>query len=451
MKLQRVTLGADPEFVFVDPETNRVKGACELVRNSGGQFGTDGCPTVAELRPSAANTAHGVILNIKKAIKKELARNRRLLRYSWFAGAQKAGYALGGHIHFGMPLDNEFVRMLDVFLAIPCIRLERKAEGRARKRSYGHLSNVETKPWGFEYRTLATWLGSERKAFAILSVAGHMANLWKSHPDILRALYVEAGGNLVPEEVDMFRHNDDVALAPRMELILKAIERMARKKANRTTIKAVLGFVALIRHPRKADVVMDWEIGGAKLSELRARQELDSQRLEERDRAEAERLVRETATIQAPYSCTISQAETSGLWEGRVAIEGLSINSGDARLLDIFGQMLVRENGLPTRRIPVVGGGLDAGNAVHATVYGRIQEHPDRVMIECHSSRLAAMRNLANYLGSNGISVSIREDGELPEAHVRVGLRRDIREDLRFCRRIVGMVMLVAARRVEGV
>lgn len=140
-----VTVGADPEFEELEvadryvPVATSYRGAsptCEI--------GADGAGYQIELRPRPGKNSLEIVRNIKNLIKQ--------IRVPLSVKGDR--YPLGAHIHFGIP--NKFrnevrtlVQVLDDFLGKRLLDVSGRARG-----SYKVLGAYETKPWGFEYRSL---------------------------------------------------------------------------------------------------------------------------------------------------------------------------------------------------------------------------------------------------------------------------------------------------------
>lgn len=70
----------------------------------------------------------------------------------------------GGHIHFGVDLDEkakiQLVKMADLYLGVPSVVLD--VDGAQRRELYGKRGAYRIKPYGVEYRTLSNfWVFSE--------------------------------------------------------------------------------------------------------------------------------------------------------------------------------------------------------------------------------------------------------------------------------------------------
>lgn len=208
-----VVLGADPEFMMVSPSTKRVVFASDF-------FGRDGLigydnqsyfrdrrnHPIAEIRPRPTASPAQLVREMKEALRLA-AQKTAHVGTIWLAGSQPyKGYSTGGHIHFtGIPLTFQLVTALDNYLAIPCMLLENTIRAASRRPRYGFLGDVRTKSHGgFEYRTLASWLVSQRLAEAILYLAKLVVVEHKS----LQAEYlgsIDAAADFYRAKKDRFR------------------------------------------------------------------------------------------------------------------------------------------------------------------------------------------------------------------------------------------------------
>jgi len=136
-----ILLGMDPELE-VWHQNSYVK-ANELLPFSG-HLGTDGSGCQVELRPSPSPNEDKLVENIKDLL---IRFHRSYPNYNLLVSGDK--YPLGAHIHFNLPMDRNFILILDDFLGQWLLPLSGKARSH-----YKHLSNVETKIYGFEYRSL---------------------------------------------------------------------------------------------------------------------------------------------------------------------------------------------------------------------------------------------------------------------------------------------------------
>ena len=446
MAKKLVKLGADPEFAF--SKEGQLVAARGLVRDGDGEFGTDGNSDIAELRPKAAFSARGLVANIEKLIQDEVAANRRLLDHVWEAGPSYEGNGLGGHIHFGMPRDMAFVNMLDVVLAFPLMRVDDPVAARARKRSYGHLSDTETKPWGFEYRSLSTWLSSKKKALAVLTVAQIMARIWTTDRALFGSLYVKFGGPLTPEERAAYQRHTMRAVNPRIAVVLAELTEMLTWPSFDVVGKAdrrFLGhFIDMCRNSTR-DGAMKWELDNETLNARWAAIETAQVAAETAARVAREAREAQTASIVFPDSMTVRDVFTHPATRTPVTVRGMSFNAGDDRLSDIFEVMSGVNTATATsaRRV---------GDVI-VNVYGLLQTRHEAVNVvvgdNVSSANIEWMRKIgARFEVLTGYNVVIVYSASA--RGVSVGLRRDVRNSAINSRAVVIALMLAANNRISG-
>lgn len=172
-------MGADPEFALRGPD-----GEMALASDFLKVKGTVGCDTtryreelamhqhpVAELRPAPSEDPDELFIHVREALRLA-AKKIGNPKVEWVAGGMPfTGYPIGGHIHFG-GLTPTFAlrRKLDAYLALPLVLIE--DEGcRLRRKRYGFLGDVREKEYGFEYRTLPSWLVHPEVARGLLHLA----------------------------------------------------------------------------------------------------------------------------------------------------------------------------------------------------------------------------------------------------------------------------------------
>ncbi len=172
-------MGADPEFSL-----RRATGEMALASDFLKINGTVGCDTtryredlalhqhpVAELRPAPTEDPDELFLHIYEALR--LAGKKIPHKdVEWLAGGMPfSGYPIGGHIHFGgMTPTFSLRRKLDAYLALPLVLIEDPGCIERRHR-YGFLGDVREKSYGFEYRTLPSWLVHPVVARGVLHLA----------------------------------------------------------------------------------------------------------------------------------------------------------------------------------------------------------------------------------------------------------------------------------------
>lgn len=184
-------LGADPEFALRKPD-----GGMALASDFLKVGGTVGCDTtryreelamnqhpVAELRPEPSEDPDELFFHVWEALR--LAKKKiGDAKVEWLAGGMPyPGYPIGGHIHFsGVTPTFSLRRKLDAYLALPLVLIEDIGCHQRRQR-YGYLGDVREKAYGFEYRTLPSWLVHPDVARGVL----HLSRLVATCHDQLRA------------------------------------------------------------------------------------------------------------------------------------------------------------------------------------------------------------------------------------------------------------------------
>ena len=175
--MQKVTIGSDPEIIFTD-QTGKLLNAANYLEKQG-KFGLDGHPWIAELRPDHAVFPRDLVENIRRVLSIEAEKLKNLL---WLSGPWLKDKPMGGHLHFGIPLEDRYVDALDNQFGFLLALSEPTLEAKIRRTvkfvgsvhddfPYGILGNIRTKPYGFEYRTPASFLASPGIALATITAA----------------------------------------------------------------------------------------------------------------------------------------------------------------------------------------------------------------------------------------------------------------------------------------
>lgn len=169
-----ITIGSDPEFGLVR-EGKQVMAYEYLPDSIREDIGCDGHSDIGELRPRHGETPREHLRNIAALIE-ELG-NIVPGDTSITAGSMVAGNdAIGGHLHFGVHMSESetllAAKALDYYLALPIALIEVQASAKYRRTrcDYGILTNCRTQSWGFEYRTLPSWLLGWGIALSVLSI-----------------------------------------------------------------------------------------------------------------------------------------------------------------------------------------------------------------------------------------------------------------------------------------
>ncbi|MGE5561311.1 MAG: putative amidoligase domain-containing protein [Chloroflexota bacterium] len=254
-----VVLGADPEFA-IRKDTGQMVPASRFFPFEG-RVGCDAAVfrtangkavrPLVELRPTESPSPTQLV----RAIHRLLARAAEVVPYAnvqFRAGSLPyPGYPIGGHIHFsGLGSAScRILRALDTYLAIPLFLVENAATSRLRRPKYGFLGDQRPKEWGFEYRTLASWLISPRIALATLSLAKVVAVNYRllrrdvfSDPDLVHRFYAGhkepfyAIANKLFEELAMLPTYAEYAadIAPLRQLISQRRQWSERVDIRRT-------------------------------------------------------------------------------------------------------------------------------------------------------------------------------------------------------------------------
>ena len=200
-------MGADPEFTIQlnGKRANAVnvfrhfKGKDAVEINGGikspsmkGNIGWDGCASTGEIRPDPANTADGLVENIKTLFEPILP---NLPAFDFTVLSLQA--PIGGHVHLDLPKNasdatiSRLKRTLVSFY-LPIMLSENPVSQAIRCRSYGKLGDCKTdntfsqgnvRVRTLEFRTpSAEWLASPKVATAVLAFLGTVWNEAVNHP-----------------------------------------------------------------------------------------------------------------------------------------------------------------------------------------------------------------------------------------------------------------------------
>lgn len=190
----KLTIGADPEFLFMKTPTKLSSAHTETCFRSlspTAKIGRDGARIPVEIRPSPCS--YGNLEPFFKEIKALIKQmGRYVSSHEWFGlygGSYPCGHPLGGHIHFGFNCRNydisSIIRRLDDYLSPILLLLADKNSFLRRVDSgYGKLSKAENKAYGFEYRTPYCFLTTEEATKGIFTLAGLIVKKYKSLPNL---------------------------------------------------------------------------------------------------------------------------------------------------------------------------------------------------------------------------------------------------------------------------
>jgi hypothetical protein len=203
LRKEEALLGADPEFLLRN-ERGKVTFASAFMDKEG----PVGCDAIvlpsfrkiyplAELRPDPSYEINQLVSHLHRTM--QLA-SRKITDQTlhWLAGGMPVkGFPLGGHLHFsGVWLNNELLRAMDNYMALPLVLLEADTTG-LRKPKYGFLGDFrKQRHGGFEYRVLPSWLVSPRITKGVLALAKLIADHYRvlqarplHDPSIQKAYY----------------------------------------------------------------------------------------------------------------------------------------------------------------------------------------------------------------------------------------------------------------------
>lgn len=176
-----ITLGTDPELVFLGPHGLINVRDVGMDRQDGHgdhnpEIGGDGHPWIVEMRPPPAEDPIEVVAHLRRIMKNNYKRMKNpTLNYNdiaWQAGSFVKNKPIGGHIHFGgIELSDYILTACDGIIGQITLLLE-DSDGASKRRhgSYGQLSATRPKDWGFEYRTPASWILSPQISVGVLAL-----------------------------------------------------------------------------------------------------------------------------------------------------------------------------------------------------------------------------------------------------------------------------------------
>jgi hypothetical protein len=199
-----VMLGADPEFMLRSKTTGKIIYPSDFLAKEG-SLGYDHRSErregvlfpLAEVRPEPDLCP----LKLTEKIREILVKAAVVLpaHAEWLACSLHFGqYQIGGHIHFSnCEINSLLLRALDNYLAIPIMLAEDPRNSIRRRKQYGWLGSIRTKPHGgFEYRTPGSWLISPEATRSCLCLAKIVAtdylDLPKDYladPELQKAFY----------------------------------------------------------------------------------------------------------------------------------------------------------------------------------------------------------------------------------------------------------------------
>lgn len=303
----KITIGSDPELCFTINEPiaeNFFPAKNFLPPSTMTQLGCDGCSDIAELRPPYGDSPIEHLENIKRILRRlkqriEKAESNGTILRSFprfntnpitlpdMIGKEKETIKLsilthggngiykpiGGHIHFNIPINQDeniiFLDLLDI-MSIFLMPLEDKEDFLKRKGGhYGQLSAYETKSYGFEYRTMGSWLYSESNCRNILCLAYTLAYEWMNNRDYCEKL-IKTFKNTFKENFYNFYSSYDIdKFINPFNLFLwfkKSVRKMKKYKEYKPYLENLFSLHSLKRQFREHDDIMKyWDFSKVKV------------------------------------------------------------------------------------------------------------------------------------------------------------------------------------------
>jgi len=172
------SLGADPEWVMNDA-AGRIVFPETRALDTLSAFGCDMCGRLAEARSCSSKFALEVVASLIDALR-WMAALHVVWDLNWSALTFTGKDGCGGHVHFGQrkiksveALDETVRWLLDSKVFDRSLFFARQ-EGK-----YGHWGDVRTKSYGYEYRTLPTWMSSPWQAYLTIVICKLIAHQGK--------------------------------------------------------------------------------------------------------------------------------------------------------------------------------------------------------------------------------------------------------------------------------
>lgn len=213
--VNRFMVGADPEFVLVDPIRGTHVALEGLGLHVGPAFGSDLCGRLAELRPAASRFVLEVVASILTELRWMALTSPGLRDYNWVSKPYIGRDGVGGHVHLGRKRaefqEREIKaldRMFQIMTAGEVFHKEGVAE-RRRQTKYGRLGDFRSQRHGYEYRSMPTWLESPWLAYLTLT----MAKLTTYNPSLVTGTVVNVSPRkFIRNLLAFYKGMDDDAL-----------------------------------------------------------------------------------------------------------------------------------------------------------------------------------------------------------------------------------------------
>src|SRR5260370_9856068 len=176
MKLiNRFTLGADSEFGMQDSEGRYVHAQAHKL-DTIAAFGCDMSGCQVELREYPDRSALEVTASLVEALRWMAVTHPEITKFHWIGEAYIDRDGNGGHVHFGRRKANrnEEIKALDsitYFLTNSGVLDKLGCMSRTARTEYGRTGDFRSQPYGYEYRSIATWMSNPWPAFFVLTVS----------------------------------------------------------------------------------------------------------------------------------------------------------------------------------------------------------------------------------------------------------------------------------------
>jgi uncharacterized protein YcgL (UPF0745 family) len=169
-----IYLGTDAEFELVLNE--KIVRAENFIKDPDRKYaiGLDGSGAQIEFRPFPSDNIDNLMNNFKTLL--SIFRNKYPKFQLSFTGNV---YPLGAHIHFSLPPDSSFIKILDNWLGERLINFSGTARG-----NYKALSAYREQPHGFEYRSLPSFIFAHPAlTYSVFKIAQKLAYYYYFDPE----------------------------------------------------------------------------------------------------------------------------------------------------------------------------------------------------------------------------------------------------------------------------
>jgi hypothetical protein len=328
-------VGADPEFAIVDPATGYLTGATFQLTNAFGNIGAD-C-SGGEIRPSPGSPRQ-VTENIRALIRASLDshyKDKILLAGGGSDSPETSRgsnckISTGGHIHFNVRWESNsygepnedyrrHIALLDRYIGRPMKAMVGGRRGGGG--GYGAEGSIDTKEYGFEYRTPPSWLTDPRLTEAVLSVGYLITEKFLNDPGFRldgTTICTEDDLKLLIPTSGPFKKHWEEQVDNYGEYIFSSFNLAAEDMRERWSVPALIAW-------KRTDQMTDLMVGfrervAAALAEKRrleaeAQATREQRAREDAARLEAARVERERAQLQARQIQALTPAapEANGL------------------------------------------------------------------------------------------------------------------------------------------